>query len=127
MPRVNEFAFLRKAKLLLRIGLAFVFLYAAVSSLISPKDWIWYIPDWFPAIMPRETMLLLHGIFELVLGIWLLSDWKGFFAALIAALDLAMITLMNFQIMSVVFRDIGLFFAAAALAYLYKIPSRSIK
>jgi uncharacterized membrane protein YphA (DoxX/SURF4 family) len=107
-------------KLLLRIGLAFVFLYAAISSLISPADWIWYIPQWMQRIIAPEPMLMVHGIFELVLGVWLLSGWKTFYAAAIAACDLLAITLFNIQILSVVFRDVGLFFMAASLASLYK-------
>lgn len=108
------------AKLFLKLGLAFVFLYAGISALISPADWIGFIPDWLPTIIPKETMLMLHAIFEVGLGIWLLSSWKGFFAAGIAALDLLMITIMNFSILSVVFRDVGLIFAASALAALYQ-------
>lgn len=118
---------MEQAKLFLRIGLAFVFLYAGVGSLVFPKDWIWYIPDWMQGIIPGETLLLLHGVSELVLGVWLLSGWRVFYPALIASLDLLVITLINFNIMGIVFRDVGLFFAAFALAFLDKQGLKKLK
>ena len=33
------------AQALLRIGLAFVFLYAAISSLMHPDEWVGYLPS----------------------------------------------------------------------------------
>lgn len=115
---------MNKAKVLLKIGLAFTLLYASVSSLTSPKDWIWYIPDWMKLIAPADLLLVLHSSFELVLGVWLLSGWKGFYAATITALDLLVITLVNIQVFGVVFRDVGLFFSAAALIVLYSTKSK---
>lgn len=112
------------AKLLLRIGLAFVFLYAAIGSLTFPINWVWYIPDWMRIIIPVETQLILHALAELVLGIWLLSGWKIFYVAIFAAVDLLVITVINLNIMDIVFRDVGLFFAATALAFLYKDQSK---
>lgn len=109
-----------QAKLLLRIGLAFTFLYASASSFISPNDWIWYIPDWLQQIIPGNILLIVHGVFEITLGIWLLTGWKGFYASIVAALDLLAITILNIEILDVVFRDVGLLLAAAALAFLYK-------
>jgi len=110
---------MNRAKLCLRLGLAFVFLYAATSSLLNPGDWIGFIPDWMAKLPPGADLELKgHAIFELVLGLWLLSGKLGFYAAIVAALDLAAITLVNINVMSVVFRDIGLALAAASLAFL---------
>jgi hypothetical protein len=111
---------MRKAQLLLRIGLAFVFLYASVAGFITPNDWLWYIPDWVQKIAPALLLLRAHGLSEFILGIWLLVGWKGIFPAVFAALDLLVITLLNINIFGIVFRDIGLFFAALALVFLYK-------
>lgn len=108
------------AKIFLRVAIAFTLLYAGIFSLLSPEDWLWYIPIWLQNIVHGETQLLLHGIFEVLLGLWLLSGWKGFYASLIATADLAVITLLNYSIMDVVFRDVGLVLAGAALASLYK-------
>ena len=105
---------------LLRIGLASVFLYAALGSLLSPQDWLWYLPDWILKIAPAEPLLMSHALFELLLGVWLLSGKKTMYAALLAAADLLIIVLSTLSIMDVVFRDVGLIFAALALATLHK-------
>jgi len=109
-----------QAKLLLRVGLAFVLLYASISALISPKDWVWYVPEWMGKILPANILLLIHSISELAIGIWLLVGWKGFFPATLAAMDILVILLINLGIFSAVFRDVGLFFAALALVFLYR-------
>jgi hypothetical protein len=106
-------------RLLLRIGLGITFLYASISALISPQDWIWYIPDLVTGVFPAGPLLFIHSIFELILGIWLLSSWKGFYAAFLSAVDLFIIVLANITIFSVVFRDVGLLFAALALLASY--------
>ncbi len=113
----------QRAILLLRLGLAFVFLYASIGSLLFPDNWIWFIPDWIQKIIPPKPMLLAHASFELVLGLILLSGKKTFYTALLAALDLLAIMLPNINIFDTVFRDIGLLFMALALATLTA-PSR---
>ncbi|OGE31085.1 hypothetical protein A2631_05425 [Candidatus Daviesbacteria bacterium RIFCSPHIGHO2_01_FULL_44_29] len=107
-----------KALLVLRLGLAFVFLYASISSFLFPENWIWFIPDWMQKIIPAEPMLMAHASFELALGIWLISGKKLFYAALVAALDLLAIMLPNIGIFDTVFRDVGLLASAVALALL---------
>lgn len=110
----------QRAILLLRLGLAFVFLYASIGSLLFPDNWIWFIPDWIQKIIPLQPLLLVHAGFELLLGLWLLSGKKTFFAAIMAALDLLAIMLPNINIFDTVFRDVGLFFMALALISLTK-------
>ena len=107
-----------KALLILRLGLAFVFLYASISSFLFPQNWVWFIPDWITKIIPAEPMLMAHASFELVLGIWLIYGRKLFYAACIAALDLTAIMLPNIGIFDTVFRDVGLLTSAIALALL---------
>ena len=109
---------MQNAKRLLRISLAFPLLYASIGSLTSPKDWLWYIPDWLAKIAPAEQMLLGHGVFELLLGVWLLSGKKTQYAAIVAGLDLTSNTLLNITTFNIVFRDVGLIFASIALVFL---------
>lgn len=106
--------------LVLRLGLAFVFLYASFGSFLFPQNWIWFIPDWMQKIVPAQPMLHTHAGFELVLGLWLISGRKLFYAAVIAALDLVAIMLPNINIFDTVFRDVGLLTSAIALAMLTK-------
>jgi uncharacterized membrane protein YphA (DoxX/SURF4 family) len=113
--------YMKSAILCLRLGLAFVLIYASINAFISPKDWSWFIPDWVIKIVPDTTALLdIHGAFELIVGLWLLSGKKIYIAAILVSLDMLMITLANISVLLTVFRDIGLFFAALALVFLSK-------
>lgn len=106
------------ASLFLRIGLAFVFIYAAVSAFFDPESWIGYIPDFIGSSVTKGYFLFAHDVFGSVLGLWLLSGKKTFYAALVSCAMLAGIILTNLGVFLIVFRDIGLFFAAVALAVL---------
>lgn len=109
---------MKQAMLLLRIGLAFVFLYAALSSFLEPLNWVGYIPSWVRGIVPEELLLTGFSVFEIVLALWLLSGKYTFVAALVSAGVLFGLTVVNLAILDVVFRDVGLVFAALALALL---------
>ena len=102
----------------LRIGLAFVFIYVAVSAFFNPESWIGFIPGFLGSSVTRGYLLFSHEITNLVLGLWLLSGKKTFYAALVACVVLAGIVLTNLNSFLIVFRDVGLFFAAVALAVL---------
>jgi uncharacterized membrane protein YphA (DoxX/SURF4 family) len=105
-----------KAPLLLQLGLAIVFVYAALSSLVSPRDWVGYVPDFIQLILPAEVVLVGLSVVELVLAVWLLSGVYVRYAAVVAAALLAGVTISNLSLLPISFRDIGLFFAALALA-----------
>jgi uncharacterized membrane protein YphA (DoxX/SURF4 family) len=104
--------------LLLRIGLAIVFMYAAISAFITPKEWIGYLPSVLTNHLPAETVLHIFSTCELLLAAWLLSGIYTKYAALVCAAMLAGITFTNFDLFAISFRDIGLMFAALALAAL---------
>lgn len=104
------------ASLLLRMGLAIVFLFAAISSFLNPSDWIGYLPKFARDIVPATVLLPIFSIVEIVLAAWLLSGVYVRFAALVCVAMLAGIVLANFSLLPISFRDIGLLFAALALA-----------
>ncbi len=95
-------------------------LYAGISILIWPNDWIGFVPAWVENFgTSQEFMLQSHGIFEVVLGLWILSNKKIRWAALLAALDIASIVIfsgLNYQMLLTTFRDVGLVFMALYLA-----------
>jgi len=101
--------------LLLRIGLAVVFTYAAVSSFISPREWVGFLPPLLTQLIPAEILLRIFSIIELLLSAWLLSGVYVRLAGLFAALMLGGIVVSNFQLFSISFRDIALIFTALAL------------
>lgn len=107
----------QKILLLLRIGLAFSFFYAALSSLIDPQSWIGYFPQFVRALAPSELMLAAGFSFvELVVGGWILSGKNIFVPSVIATTMLFGIIIFNLPQMQIIFRDISILFMALALA-----------
>jgi hypothetical protein len=109
---------MKNAKWLLQLGLAIVFLYAAISSLLSPLDWTGFLPTFLTGLAPSLMVLKILAVYEILLAVWLLSGRYLRYAAWLTALTLAGIILTNPTQLIVTFRDIGLLFAALALAAL---------
>ncbi|MEK6760702.1 MAG: hypothetical protein AABX93_02145 [Nanoarchaeota archaeon] len=106
--------------LFLRIGLAFSFIYAAVSILLHPLFWVGFIPSFAEIFFPAEKIIYAHAVLDAVLGIWLLTNKKIFYASVLSAANVFLITAFNFGAMDIVFRDVTIFFSAVALAVLTK-------
>lgn len=104
--------------LLLRLGLAFVFIYAGVGTLIAPDSWVGYFPSFLKKMVGESLLLKAHGTLDILIGLWLLSGVQLFYSSLASALLLAGIVIFNFGVMDVVFRDIGLALASLALTFL---------
>lgn len=102
---------------LLRVGLAIIFLYAAISSFKNPQDWIGYLPKFARDHISSNTLLHIFSAYEAALALWLLSGRYVKYAALLAALTLGGIVLSNFSLFAITFRDIALIFAALALVF----------
>ena len=111
------------ASVLLRFGLAFVFLYAAVAGFIAPQNWVGYLPGFATAILPANVLLAILGLYEIILGLLLLFKGDVHWPALLAFLTLVGITFVNLSQFDVVFRDVGLAFAALALFFIGKIKA----
>ena len=105
------------ASLLLRIGLAAVFLYAAVSSLQHPVEWIGFLPAFMRDAVPGAALIKIFAVYELALAAWLLSGRRARYAGLLSAATLAGIVVANPGQLIVTFRDIGLVFMALALFF----------
>jgi uncharacterized membrane protein YphA (DoxX/SURF4 family) len=106
--------------LLLRIGLAFVFVYGAISALQQPGEWIGFVPHLATKFVAAKTFLDIFSVFQLILAAVLLSGRYVKYAAAVAALSLAGLLLFNLNSLVVTFRDVGLVFMAAALFFLEK-------
>ncbi len=104
--------------LLLRVGIAFSFVYAAVSGFINPTAWVGFFPPFLTTFAPAATLLSIWGVLEIVLALVLLFMKDVFYPALIAAALLLGVTLTNWGAMDIVFRDISIALAAIALALL---------
>jgi uncharacterized membrane protein YphA (DoxX/SURF4 family) len=103
--------------ILLRIGLSIIFLYASISSLKNPQDWIGYLPQFLRDSVSATTLLHVFSAYEIVLAAWLLSGKYVKYAALLCAATLSGIVLSNFSLFAITFRDIALTFAALALFF----------
>lgn len=103
--------------MLLRGGLAFVFLYAAIASFRSPAKWAGFLPAFLTKVIVGTTLIKLFAVYELVLAGWLLSGKFVKYAAVLSALTLLGIVATNPSQLVITFRDIGLLFMAAALYF----------
>ena len=101
--------------LILRLSLAFVFLYVAVSSYFEPYNWIGYFPVFLKETIPNAILLNSFSVFEVALAVWLLWGKRADIAALVSAAVLLGIVLFNLPLIDVLFRDIGLAGGAIAL------------
>lgn len=107
----------RTAYLLLRVGVAFAFLYPPVSALVGdPYTWFGYFPAFLTGYLPDLVMLHLFGAVEAVVGLWILSGYRIFLPSALATLMLLAIVVFNPSQFDVVFRDLSIACMALALA-----------
>jgi hypothetical protein len=104
--------------ILLRLGLAFVFGYAAISALRTPDAWISFIPEFSTKYIPAKTSLVIISIMQLGLAAWLLWGHYIKYVAVICGLFLSGIVLSDPGTFLITFRDVPLVFACAALYFL---------
>ena len=100
---------------LLRAGLAFAFVYAAVGAFVNPSAWLGFFPPFLVDAFPQTALLWGFGIGEIALATWLLSGFHHRIAGALSAVMLFGIVVFNTGQMDVVFRDISLALAALAL------------
>lgn len=107
------------ASLLLRIGIAFSFLYAAFSAYQNPLNWVGFLPQFLvPNLEVGKLMLSVFGIIEVLVSLILIFNFKTFYAALISALMIAGIIIFNLGAFDLTFRDVPILFGSLALAVL---------
>ncbi|HSD55822.1 MAG TPA: hypothetical protein VLA92_01580 [Candidatus Saccharimonadales bacterium] len=99
----------------IRLGLALFFLYTAISSFISPLDWVDYLPNTLMQHADSTVMTKAFSIHSLALAAWLLSGAYLRYAALLSVLTLALLILSNLNTPSTVFRDMTILLTALSL------------
>lgn len=105
---------------LLRSGLAIVFLYAAISSLLSPDRWVGFVPGFMENIISRENFLIIFSIYEIILSVYLLSNRRIFLVSILSSITLLFILAINVVQLDILFRDIAILFMSLALLALSK-------
>ncbi len=118
---------LRNAHLLIRIGLAIVFLWFGVDKFIHPTYWLnAWVPDAFVSFLARLKLsgtdfIYLGGIFEVLAGVSLVSGFfiKYFSVAAVLFLMVVLVTTLDLThtFSEILVRDIGLIGALLALAF----------
>ena len=117
-PVVIKITMSKTSNLLLRIALAFAFLYPAYGMWTNPNDWLGYIPSLVKNIgLSQDILLMLIAGLHLVIALWILSGWKIFFPSLVATVFLGSVVYFNQNQLDVLFRDISLALVAVALAF----------
>ncbi len=106
----------KTANLILRIGVAFAFLYPPIDALVEPDAWIGYFPQFMRGIVPDPVLLHSFGALEVVIALWLLWGRRIEWPAAAAVVVLLAIVGLDSSEFQVVFRDLSI--AAAALALL---------
>ena len=101
--------------LLLRSGLAIVFIYAAISAFLNPSNWIGFVPGFIEFIIPKEIFLVIFSIYEVFLGIGLLANYKTFKLALLSSITLFFILFGNIFALDILFRDVAILFMSLSL------------
>lgn len=102
----------------LRIGLAFVFIYASIEIYLSPDNFLKYIPRYILDIIPINLFLHSFGIAEVLLAVWLLSGWKGQYPSFLSLVVMVGIVVFNMEYFQVLFRNVAIAFGALALLLL---------
>lgn len=105
---------------LLRVAIAFAFLYPPVSAYLNPTAWIWFVPDFVEIFLPKEIFLYAFSIFEILVALGVLFMKNPIIPALGAALALAAIVVIDWAAFDIVFRDISILLSAIALVLFEK-------
>jgi len=107
--------------LVLRVGLAFVFLWFGYTQVTGPEAWVGLIPDFIinATGLSARMFVLLNGGFEIVAGILILF---GIFTRIVAFLLFLHMASIVFDVGLTLIgvRDIGIATACLALALLGK-------
>lgn len=106
------------AKWFLRVGLAFVFLYASVEIYFHPANFLKYVPQFVQDSLPLDLFLLLFGVFEVAIAVWLLTGWKGQYPSLLSVLMIIGIVAFNMEYFQILFRNVAIGFGGLALVVL---------
>lgn len=105
------------APLLLRIGLAFLFLWFGYQQLMDAASWIDWVPTWATIMtgLTPETIVFANGIFEVIGGAMILVGLFVRPVAIILGIHLCIIAVDIGVFTGIGVRDIALAFATLSL------------
>ncbi|MFO0718450.1 MAG: DoxX family membrane protein [Candidatus Paceibacterota bacterium] len=105
--------------IVLRFGIAAVFLWFGIQQVMHPSQWVRMLPDWailksLPAFFTSEKIILTNGILEIIGAVLLILNIFTRIVALLLALHLAGIA-WSFGLSPTGVRDGGLAIATFSL------------
>ncbi len=104
---------------ILRVGLAFAFLYPAISSLIVPSDWIGFVPMVVRDLVDGNLFLFVFSVIEILVALGILFFRNPFYPALFGGLILVFTILFNFGSFVLIFRDVSILAMVLALVSIH--------
>lgn len=106
------------AHAVLRLGLAFAFLYPPIAALYDADSWFGYFPRFIRELpIAPDVLLGGFGLIEVIIALWILSGYKIRIPSALAAGMLIAIVGFNMGTFDVVFRDLSIAAMALALAF----------
>ena len=104
------------APMVLRFGLAAVFIWFGTSQILNQGPWVSLVPQMIADTLhtSRETLVLINGLVEVIAGAMLAFGILTRWVALLLALHLASIS-FELGLNAIAVRDFGLCVAAVAL------------
>lgn len=115
------------ASLLIRVGLAFVFVYAAYSAFKTPAAWLSFIPEFSEKFIKPKISLDIISMLQIYLAIWLLTGKYVKYSAIVSAGFLGGLMVFNPEDFLITFRDIAIIFACGALFLLHINDKKPLK
>ncbi len=98
----------------LRIGLALVFLWFGISQILTPFNFVGYLPSFILNFTPGEVVVRLNGILETLLALLLI--FKKYVRLVSAILALHLVTIiLSLGYNEIAVRDFGLLLAMIAV------------
>ncbi len=108
------------SKLIIRIGIFFIFASFGVWEIIQSSYWVGFVPPVFHTVLPLPFLVQMHGAVLLFVGSGiLLGKFLKFFAAAAAVLLLEIILSLFIEsgVSDVLIRDIGIFVFTISLLF----------
>ncbi len=103
------YKYTKYSPIILRIGLALVFLWFGMNQISNTVSWVDYVPEWAVRLssLSADTIVRLNGVFEILFGTALLFGFFTQIAAFLLFLHIAGITFtIGFDPTGI--RDLGL-------------------
>ena len=114
-------------RFLLRLGPSIVMITFGINQFYQPQNWLQYVPSWAPQVlrMAPETIMRIHSVVNVLLGLWLLSGVQPNIAAWLSLLWF--LSILPFAFMSdwtIGVRDTALTIGIFALITLLRYTTR---